>query len=877
MNRTPLRHPANNLDKEIEIWDDDVEIEFAGHDLFHKLSQVEDRDDVSSSFMSSRNSTKRTLLSQFDHDENDDDGGLYPAAEDDAFVHQVSKTSSANLNSSLEWNNGGTIKHLGTLKANSKPGIDSWDDELDFADQGKHYKDLDILTLKPSSKKNRDARLVVSDIIGGNLFTAPTPSSNLAGTLKGKPAMVDPIEDFELDFDLPEDLSTINLRAGSGIIRTPLQLAESDNEGWGDESTSSRFTSSRRDPLSSRNSLISSFSPASSSVTYESEDDGLYGLQFPDGPMDWQKHLDRILNNSSPPDHSQEDALLSAKDDFLEGLEIGDDDIFHTARRTINRNIKQKTTFNNPTPQKKPSIASIFPQKPASAAAQKPTRIPRPIQPSASFQQLPTIQSTPKHDQVNGLAQVGTPNNVARRLSHKSSMISVKSSAKDSAARSLLSKKSMPSLRTSDSTFYNGNNNNNNDNKSNISTPPIPSIPSWLAQTQTQTQTGSNTSSLPRSLSTRNLKRVVSKSSLIPPPLPPPASTEPLARPKDLNQSNHILSKFSRKSLTSFIDEQTTSTPVRYKSPSKSDLLRDAPSTKTLLKPVKRRLFGDGTELDNFEDLPINSTVEPEFIRKSGRNIGMFAEKLSSNSAQKEKLSLASQNGRLPLQSSRTTSLKEKNSQQGKSRKKVQQRPHLIKPLGDVANISKSEKGMRYNPKTFKWEGNENIITEFDNIMLTPPRPALISNITSNKGVQVVGGMVFDPVRMCWFKAHEDGSTTDEDDPFEGVDDLVEDVAKLNMSTPKVYQSGFTVNSGPSSSSTSRRRTAESFGEFVVGEEFDVGPEFRRRQRDEEERWKRKVEGWMAPPPPPSRRDNGMHNREYLYEIKSLIKKISQR
>ena len=34
--------------------------------------------------------------------------------------------------------------------------------------------------------------------------------------------------------------------------------------------------------------------------------------------------------------------------------------------------------------------------------------------------------------------------------------------------------------------------------------------------------------------------------------------------------------------------------------------------------------------------------------------------------------------------------------------------------------------------------------------------------------------------------------------------------------------------------------------DWLVGEEFDVGPEFVRRQREEEERWRRKCEKWVG-------------------------------
>ncbi len=36
--------------------------------------------------------------------------------------------------------------------------------------------------------------------------------------------------------------------------------------------------------------------------------------------------------------------------------------------------------------------------------------------------------------------------------------------------------------------------------------------------------------------------------------------------------------------------------------------------------------------------------------------------------------------------------------------------------------------------------------------------------------------------------------------------------------------------------------------EWLVGEEFDVGPEFVRRQREEEERWRKKCQNWIAGP-----------------------------
>ncbi len=54
------------------------------------------------------------------------------------------------------------------------------------------------------------------------------------------------------------------------------------------------------------------------------------------------------------------------------------------------------------------------------------------------------------------------------------------------------------------------------------------------------------------------------------------------------------------------------------------------------------------------------------------------------------------------------------------------------------------------------------------------PRPHLITNLGATKGVQVVGGMVFDPQNMCWLKLGPQSSRTEQSDPmdnFNGFDD----------------------------------------------------------------------------------------------------------
>lgn len=176
---------------------------------------------------------------------------------------------------------------------------------------------------------------------------------------------------------------------------------------------------------------------------------------------------------------------------------------------------------------------------------------------------------------------------------------------------------------------------------------------------------------------------------------------------------------------------------------------------------------------------------------------------------------------------------------------------------------------MYYNPYTFRWEGNENDLTSFDAPASSPstasipshafkegpaiyrekenstPRPALIQNVNSSQNVQVVGGMVFDPQRMCWLKMpasepkhkSDAGDTMDGFDAFDDDEDVFKDVPDLEDSPSKeINEVGGRKSDGASTLKD----------DWLVGEEFDVGPEFVKRQREEEERWRRKCDKWVG-------------------------------
>lgn len=153
---------------------------------------------------------------------------------------------------------------------------------------------------------------------------------------------------------------------------------------------------------------------------------------------------------------------------------------------------------------------------------------------------------------------------------------------------------------------------------------------------------------------------------------------------------------------------------------------------------------------------------------------------------------------------------------------------------------------------------------EFDTVSTSrspKPAPALITNVGTVQNVQTVGGMIFDPHRMCWLRANskgqgqgqqghgQDSTADDEDDVFAGLDDLEDKVVGRVSTSMNDFNAGAggNANANASGLATGEEQSAgESSDEGPITEEFDVGPEFVRRQRAEEEKWKRKVDHWVG-------------------------------
>lgn len=163
--------------------------------------------------------------------------------------------------------------------------------------------------------------------------------------------------------------------------------------------------------------------------------------------------------------------------------------------------------------------------------------------------------------------------------------------------------------------------------------------------------------------------------------------------------------------------------------------------------------------------------------------------------------------------------------------------------------------GMTYNPVTYRWEGNENALSAFNAPVSTPstasipphmvrekegntPGPVLIKDMSTSKGAKRIGDMVFDPQAMCWLKVDTSDPTSKSDDLMDGFnamddDDPFKDIPDLEDKDMDDIEGG-------------HGRVSDIKDEWLVGEEFDVGPEFIRRQREEEERWRKKCNKWIG-------------------------------
>jgi hypothetical protein len=768
------------------------------------------------------------------------------------------------------------------------------------------------------------------------------------------------------------------LSARKDIPKTPI-TAQDEFDEWGEGSLGTRFGGTRRDGRSNRSSSASALSPSvASSLTAESEDEGLDGLVLPTGPLNFEDILKKRQQTISPehkPEESQEKQRIEKqsgeklspknaafKDDFLTGLEIGDGDVFSSSRLKVNRNIKIKSSRSKSPSRPKAAISLTFTNKPSPPVN---SRLPRPL----GHDRLPSslepvsetggpiqnrqrrAQSRLGHSAQSSITSIPTPAtpssthsllpSTPRRheLTQKTSTTGLRNEPTTTNSQLLKLKRSMPIMRTSAQSPAKpaGSRYDRPPSRTESGRPPAMSRPKTPVE---RDRSGAESS---MSYARRN-----------PLPFLPAGASQ--------SQSHHVTSKASRnfrrhdsessnhsaenRPISRAVSRSTmrSPSPVRSRLRGAEALAREAAAKRQITKPRIPRHFGDGFELDGFDDLPTSQHVEQKFIKQPvGRgapksllrnkiiqnvapdrtttptpttpysparqeNLPRFARDTNaSRMAREQALAQRAPSSGAPLttltnqwkaQVAAKTGLNTIPTQTirvKKGRQPVQQKPHLIKPLGDMSsnpkcksfciallgheadNQSVAVKGMVYNPATFRWEGNENELSPFDAPSNSPsvasmppnifrekenstPRPALITNVKSSQAVQVVGGMVFDPQAMRWLKlpnkthmrpihgasVTSGSDTMDGFDALDDDDDVFKDVPDL-VDRPKSPSKEDSDNFNDGEKKSDSAQTGGLKDDWLVGEEFDVGPEFIRRQREEEERWRRKCEKWLGP------------------------------
>lgn len=761
-------------------------------------------------------------------------------------------------------------------------------------------------------------------------------------------------ENIEDDLELPANGMPLKLSTRTETPKTPAsQLNDELDMEWAEGSLGTRFGGTRRDNRSNPSSSISAFSPsASSCLTAESEDDGLEGLILPDPSFKFEEALRKRLENTSPvlleqpaenpaqKSTAKKDALI--KDDFFSGIEIGDGQVFDSSKLTLNRNIKHKAT-RQISPARRTAMTLTFTNKTEPGTS----KIPRPQGQDRPRSTLESVSESGGpvphyrrpgsrmggHSAQSSLSAIPTPSTPSsshtaapstpsrRGLATKSSRDNMRPAPSTNSSQYLKAQRSMPLMgRTQPSPVRNQSSyqrppSRGGDYGSRQPPPPRPKTP--VDRSGAESSLGNARKPpvpfLPAGTSHAQSHHISIKSS------------RHFNRPNssDSNENAPINRPISR--LSNNFPRPTA--PTSRKDHAPESLTREAASKRTLTKPTRRRAFGDGNELEVFDDLPTSATTESKFTKQpiargAPKSLQMrsklglqhtipssssineqqppqtpftplsplkhdptprFARDTNASRLGREQR-IGSVNAALhatpslppiretggPL-SSMSTNLKapqmsQKNLSSPMSHKKKRAKapplkPRLIKPMGQGINSAKTLKGMSYNPERFCWEGNENALEYFEEPApaLASPKspgggkrePALIANVGHSKGVQVHGGMVFDPQNMRWLKMapssniRSGGSDSnpmspetidDDEDPFAGLEDL-EDVKERNMRSERFDGLGV-------SGMTSTAGLADD--EPLMSEEFDVGPEFIRRQRAEEERWRGKVDGWVG-------------------------------
>ncbi|KAF8525188.1 hypothetical protein BU17DRAFT_41935 [Hysterangium stoloniferum] len=760
--------------------------------------------------------------------------------------------------------------------------------------------------------------------------------------LKTPPSMDN---DIEAAFELPSELSQLSLR--------PLQLHHRISKTsleWGDrDHTSSSNSSDAYSTLgfgpSASPSSNSTSAPSVGDLETDDDDDEegeLDGLVFPASIVDsghGGRHFSKILEAKKRLPVVQERSrptTLDSEDDFEIGLVIDDDLDLSPSRLPSNRNqaAPEKKTLNRSksVPPRPPVVPfrpssrlggskdrSKSPSLPTSAMTRhfRPLALPPPNIPRPTLTRKTTLQTlSPAPSSFSVQASTSTSAPLRAQKSH--------AALKPPSPRSSLARKaSLCSLIDIVAAAGVGL------PPQTVQSPTSYAAPTAASRARTQayfatTQPAQSSHQYyvpPTRPSTPSTSTAALRLTM------PTSSSRAKIRPaiSSVFGSIHTKNKDGRASPSSRPSSTASSGSSSNSKSQNTQTATQSAAPKILRRPKRARLYGDGTELDGIEDLPTDKEREKRYrVVPRGAGTTRGVTKIEKASPEKEKAlaekdnkgTLGRKKIKAPVPSTNTLRRKDRidfntpkpppivEPQSRKtSRKKLpaqmpstlpggttKRKPTLIRNLGG-AGAPKVVGDMKWNPQTLRWEGNEHALRDFDAVVASSTRPALITHLTGSSigspvgagsfaaaGARVVGNMIFDPSRMCWISRlppEEDepdvfAGLADDEDDWESRGGTIRASTQTNAGDSSLATAatrGETPSPGrPSSSHT--RAMSESGSERgsrpALRSLQDVDGKLLERCRIAEDRHRAEMKGWRLPP------DANRSDSSALFEIRAL-------
>lgn len=464
---------------------------------------------------------------------------------------------------------------------------------------------------------------------------APTPRSPQKAPVvaAGNHTMEGETDDYDQDLELPPSHEPLQLSRNrkEGPVSSPT-FEDFDIE-WSEGSIGVRVGGTARDGRSLPSSSISIASPSvSSCITGESEEDGLDGLVFPDGPLDFntslKKRQGQVAAESTEQNEGQSASKSQDADDFFSDLEVDNGRAFASGKLTLNPNVKRKTELPT-SPTRRSETTLTF----TNGTGSPRTRIPR----------LSGHERT-HSTSLETVSESGAPlfrfQRSQSRLGHasQSSVSSVPSTdaVTTSPTLSASGRRPLASRPARDSALSGDSKPPNRHLRTKRSLPAIRGGMGTAAMAQSLQRPPSNPDASARSSHTRPktpVERTATDNRL--PGRRAQASL--ISGGSSERQPHHLSARSFRPSRRAnsdssgdFLGPQGNFSrfPRSSTHPEHHRLSLGGSGTegtgghtkRTLTRPTRRRNFGDGSELASFDDLPTSASTESKFIKTpSGR------------------------------------------------------------------------------------------------------------------------------------------------------------------------------------------------------------------------------------------------------------------